>query len=1247
MHHFNYRLALKVKSIAELLKGLRDPEYLRNKEVLLSEEIIADQDANILMTAYLQGKSVDWQGYYTPYQAALGKVELPTYIFDQQPYWIDLNKSKKQTYGKEIHPLLGCKVPSHTKEIHFINQLDLSELDYLKDHNVCGHILFPGAGFIESALAAGITLFKQKPFSMSECLLLASLEVQKKTGYEVMLTPNDSGYSGAIYASTDDELSWSHQVDFKLNLLVEPIYQVIDLSALKGALPKMDVSNLYSRFAGMGLQYGPAFCSVKEVFWQKDHCLVGVSNELIDSKNYCLHPALLDGVFQAIALLINEPNQQKLFLPANIHTIEWYQQATGMIWADIVLVHQDSQSITSDIKLYDDSGLLLAQIKGFMARAIDPSALKKSLSTEKTFEQYLESFEPYELPLDKVNHSTEEALTVTAYGEESLDERHITFVYEGDFKALVTLAKQLQKSKALSFTLITQAAFCLHEGDLVQPNHRQALGFWRTLQHELGMPCYLIDTLGKADISQLRALMSQGQLPENQVIVRENLFVPRLLKASTYAETHKQLAQPQASMYLESGMGVDTLYWAQREFRSMADEEVKVRIMATALNFRDVLKAMHLYPGDAGDFGYECAGEILSVGSQVSSVKPGDKVIVMGQGLFGGEVLVKEIQVYLLPKSLTVEQGASLPIVYITANYALNELAKIKKGQSVLIHAATGGVGLAAIAFAKLKGVTIYATTSAAKQAYLKESCDIQHVYDSRSPHFGEQILTDTQGKGVDIVLNSLTGEGFIAASLSCLKKEGVFLEIGKLNIYTTAKMQAVRPDVDYHIIEIDKRMEEEPEAIHKEFDTILALFNENKLSPLPITSFAVTKVIDAFHYLQHAQQIGKVVVSTPLPFAYQDDAVYLITGGTGGLGYELAKHLLEQGVTHLALTSRRKPSAAIEQWMLEQQEQGIHITHYQTDVADKKALQEVFTDIIKRGHPLKGVFHVAGLLKDGRLSQLNQEDFDEVLAPKVLGSLHLHELSAAHDLDCFVLFSSIAAVLGNLGQSNYAAANAFMDGLAILRQQQRLPALGINWGPFAAVGMAANLAEQHRSKGMIPLDVKQAFMFMDSQLNGTYTNMALLQIDWEKNKDGNKAYLRHLVQNTVKNQGEWPAMLEATPIKQHEQVLTSKVKALLAQVMNISDANSIASENSMFNFGMDSLMAVELKNSLQTLVGSSIQLPQTLVFDYPTVSQLVAFLLEQMSKPSANTDVIQIEEIDLMDEANLDALLNQELKGE
>lgn len=1209
--HLAYRLTIISSEKKELMHQLKAKAF-KISEASLVDELVQSNDLNSLANDYLSGKSIDWEYYYTPYINALSKVTLPNYQFDTQRYWLDIKKIKASPYRALVHKLLGAKQPGHSNEIRFLNQLDLNDLDYLKDHCVYGHVLFPGAGFVESALAVGVETLGDAPLCIKDLSLFVPLALERPSEYEVGLVPQtNNSYRGLIYAKQTGALSWIHHADFMVEPILNRVREFIYLAEIKESLTTVDLSTLYPRFNQVGLTYGEAFQSIQEVFIGENKALVAIKNEYIGTEGYYMHPSLLDGVFQSVSLAINvEPS--KIYIPSTIARMDWYQKARGLIWAEISVVNYDSHALSANIKITDESGIVLAVIQGFVARTLTKHDLVKLLSEKEELGRYVEDYEVYNLP--QAQQENHDILVINGKNNETLTQKHVIFVYEGNFNQLVTTAKQVLTTKPLSFTLVTQHAFSINQEDKINPEHTQALGFWKSFRLEVDdVPCYLIDTEDQNYSTTIIDLLAEKALPEHQIILRDQVYVPRLMSQEAYAKRHHRLQAPGPQMYLTSSGGIDTLYWAERTLRPLADDELKIRITTTALNFRDVLKAMNLYPGDSGDFGYECVGEVLAIGNKIQELKPSDKVIALGQGLFGGEAIVKEVQVALLPQQLSPLQGASIPIVFLTANYALNTLARIKTGQKILIHAASGGVGLAAIAIAKLKGAIVYATASQLKQAYLKESLGLEHVYDSRSTQFKQQILADTHGSGVDVVLNSLVAPGFIEASLGCLSTGGMFLEISKINVYTNEQMNEVRPDVTYHLIGIDKRIKEEPKAIQEELKQILSLFAIRNLRPLPITEYPVTEIIDAFHYMQQARQIGKVVLSYPIPFTYAADATYLISGGTGGLGLELAKHLIKKGVRHLVLLTRSQASASIKNWMQEQKTQGVHITHYAADIANNQELRTVFA-AMGNDYPLKGIFHAAGLVKDGLLVNLTKEDFDAVISVKIKGGLNLHEMSLKADLDCFVLFSSVTSLLGNQGQSNYAAANAFMDGFAIQRNQQGLPALSINWGPFAAVGMAASLEPLHRSQGIIPLDAQKAFNAMDSLLISGMGQIAIMTMDWSKTFAQDNSYLTYLVPQKANTQSEWMLMLEAAPPEHRGQVLVDQIKQVLAEMLNISDSNAIDSNKYFFDMGMDSLMLIELKNKIEFNFSKQITLKPADVFEKNNVIKLSEFIFSKIN---------------------------------
>lgn len=1211
--HFKYRISILVKTKIDLLQQLKSAAF-EITDLPLLDELISDSNRDILLQGFRAGKYVDWHAYYKSY--AVRKVNLPTYCFDKQHYWLDIKNKKPASNTTTVHALLGELQIGHANETRFINRLSPSELVYLQDHRVFGQVLFPGAGFIESALASGVFVFGEKPIRLLDISLQMPLIVDGAKDYEVSIWPGvNSLYNGTIYAKQQDSPEWMQLADFKAEILSKSPSDISDIAGLKASLRRINVGGVYERFKHLGLDYGPYFQTIQEAYVGHKKALVAIKNDTVNTRGYYFHPSLLDGVFQAVGLALDE-EPGITYIPASITSMNWYQKAKGLLWADVSIRYQDSHSIKADIKISNENGLLLAEIKGMLARSTTQASMGHLLLAKNTPEQYVEDYEPVSLP---ITQSTQQAhLIVIDDTAEDLTQQHVVFVYQGQFDLLLAFAKKVLNNPPLSFTLLTRNAVVIEASDKINPLHTQAVGFWKSFRLEAGsLPCYWIDSLDEESAQPILELISEHALTEPQVILRGHMtYVPRLFSRKAYAKRHHRLLPPEPQMYLTGGVGIDTIHWAERRLEALAENELKIQIDATALNFRDVLKAMNLYPGDAGDFGYECAGEVVELGRNVRKFKIGDKVIAIGQGLCGGMAVVNQQQVALLPKGLTSIQGASIPIVFLTANHALNQLAHIKKGQRILIHAASGGVGIAAIAFARLRGVEVFATASSAKQGYLKNTLGISMVYDSRSVEFSKHILRDTDGLGVDVVLNSLTGEGFIAASLACLRKGGVFVEIAKLNIYTKEQMHALRPDVVYHQMALDTRLQQEPTSIQKELQSILALFEKGQLTPLPITEYPVSKAADALHYMQQTKHIGKVVLYNPGVYRYNAKASYLITGGTGGLGLALAKHMLGQGAKRLVLISRGKLSSETAKWIEQQQDMGNYITHHSVDVADKSALKRVFSAIAKSGFPLKGIFHAAGALHDGMLLNLNKEAFDTVFATKISGSNNLDALSRDLALDFFVLFSSMTSLLGNPGQSNYTAANAYMDGLAMSRHQQNLPALSINWGPFSGVGMASELVSTHQENGVSPLNAQNAFAILDGLLNIPEAQVAVMAVDWSKVVLQGHPYLGHVGVTTSINNGEWVTLLQGVPKAHREAFLTDKIAALVADILNVSEQNHIDIHQNFFELGMDSIMAMELKNILQQMLGSSIMLHATFLFDNPSIHHVVGYLLAKLVIP-------------------------------
>lgn len=721
----------------------------------------------------------------------------------------------------------------------------------------------------------------------------------------------------------------------------------------------------------------------------------------------------------------------------------------------------------------------------------------------------------------------------------------------------------------------------------------------------------------------------------------EKIDLRRAKREQPAAQTRPAIAPQQALQLLISKRGVlDNLSYQPVSRRQPGPGEVEIEVQATGLNFRDVLNALGMYPGDPGPVGGECAGIIVAVGEGVTNCAIGQAVMALGAGCFTTHLTTRADWVAPKPAALSFTEAAAIPITFLTAYYGLHQLAKIKAGDRVLIHAAAGGVGQAALQLAQRAGAEVFGTASPGKWDFLKAQ-GVAHIMNSRTLAFAEEVLQATQGAGVDIVLNSLADE-FIPKSLAILAPHGRFLEIGKRGVWSNEQVAALRRDVSYWVYDLGVVMLEDPALLQKMFRELLAGFETGTLKPPPVKVFSHEQTLNAFRYMAQAKHIGKVVVAQGArgqepgargqgQAAIEAQASYLITGGMGALGLKVAEWLVEKGARHLVLVGRRAPSAAAAAAIQKLEADGARVVTIAADVASAAEVQRVLQQMSQAGlPPLRGLIHAAGVLEDGVLLQQNWPRFARVFAPKVSGAWNLHTATRAMALDFFVLFSSTSALLGAAGQGNYAAANAFLDGLAHYRRALGLPALSVNWGPWAEVGMAANLGskEQQRltSQGMGAITPSQGLRILEELLGCDEAQIGVLPVQWRKflaqfAVGKVPPVLRAIADEMSSRPAEKPAMpdsttefqqrLAAAQPAERRGLMETHLRALIGRVLGLHSPEAIGLQQPLQELGMDSLMAVELRNAIGNSVGR--ELPATLLYDYPTVKALADFLLEKV----------------------------------
>lgn len=662
---------------------------------------------------------------------------------------------------------------------------------------------------------------------------------------------------------------------------------------------------------------------------------------------------------------------------------------------------------------------------------------------------------------------------------------------------------------------------------------------------------------------------------------------------------------------------LERLKWVPFDLSPLGNDEVRIEVKATGLNFRDVMWTMGMLPEEALENGFsgptlglECSGVVLDVGRDVTNVSVGEEVVGFAPACFSSVVTTKAMAVYPKPHTLTFNEAASIPVAFFTAWYAMVYLGRARKAERILIHGAAGGVGLAAIQIAQLLGLEVFATAGSPSKRRLIKSLGVSHIYDSRNLAFADQIKNDTQGKGVDLVLNSLAGQG-AEKSLSVLAPFGRFLELGKRDFYEDNPLflRPFRRNLSYFGIDVDQMLVDVPQLAQDLFAEVLAHFEKGHLRALPLQVFTQRSVVEAFQAMQSSLHIGKLVVSYDssevfralndrlLELDIRQEATYVISGGLGGLGLAIAEALANRGAKSLCLLSRRGVSNDHQKNIIAAlQQKGVEVLTPKVDLASE-TLSQVLDETLGTQRIIAGVIHAAGELRDAIITNQTAESFTTVWNTKVVGAMALDNYARSHDwaLDFFIFFSSATTLLGNPGQSNYVAANMALEAVAYRRKVDGLAATVIGWGPVGDVGMLQNNEHARlsleKTLGTKPLMSQEVVGAMQALAQGRIFASHYLNIDWQRIRKmpGSQARRFQLLwQGMEQGVGEQISLASTLEGKTEEEAidfLVHHVTEAVAKIMGLAPTE-LNPMQSIADIGMDSLMVVELAVVLEERLG-------------------------------------------------------------
>jgi acyl transferase domain-containing protein/short-subunit dehydrogenase len=1247
----------------------------------------ARQMTEALATTYICGHRPDFAARF---HASGQRLELPTYPFQRRRYWPKTSGIRAD--GTAASGILGSAKDLASGDTVYTNVLSVKTQPWLAHHVIYGTVVVPGATYAAMAMAAAGAPARVKEVFFYEPIILpdkASREVQLTLhpiddGWKFQVHSRPYGVR---------EAEWSLNSDGTLLSGVDADADAPEAITPDDAIEQMNRTRpqeLFDIFHDMELAWGPTWStSLKSLWVGKGEAIgdIAVGEELGEHLgSEPIHPVLLDlctGVaFPAFpATLAAEQGMTDLFLPLRYGQVTVAEKMPRRFycrarWHENTI---NNETQVFDIDFLDRDGRVLGGIAEFTVKRAPREALMRGLGGDSTRLLYSLGWQEITAPVagdaEKTANGTWliagfDALAAEMPGAATVDEAtdpqcwqrlfaeaaergapvsgivwrssglpqtdvsttelaaHLESQITTFLGAAQTALAEGSHTLADGLWIVTDRAVATEPGERVDPVQAALWGFGRTLIAEQpSLRVRLIDGDGSDESLSWLASALGTPVVEPEMAVRQGRFlVSRLM----HWARNGQLPMPRSDDYAlaptERG-AIDNLRLTEVEVAPPTENEVQVRIEAAGLNFRDVLNVLGLYPGDPGPIGGDLCGVVTEVGSAVTRFEVGQRVFGSMQGAFASRLNVPEPLLATVPDGISAVDAATIPAAALTVRLAF-DWAQLKPGDKVLIHAASGGVGLAAVQMARAHGATVFATASKYKRDTLREM-GVEYVYDSRTTEFADQILADTNSEGVDVVLNSLTSEGFVEATVRATAKNGRFAEIAKRDIWTAEQMAELRPDINYEIVALDVTMMTDPDHIQRLMVEVSDGLGKGEWTPVPAEVYPLTEARTAFRRMQQARHIGKIVVQMPKPLQPHGDRSYLVTGGLGALGLHTASYLAQLGAGDIVLTSRRAPDADSQQAIdaiTERFHCRIHV--FSADIGVESEVAALLDKVRAELPPLAGIAHLAGVLDDALLPQQDLDHFRTTLGPKAYGAHHLHRLTKHDDLEFFILYSSASAVLGSPAQANYATANALLDGLVAQRRAHGLPATAINFGPWGQGGMASSQAAVANlsAQGMMPLEPSAALAALGEAIRHGAAQATVLKANWQRTAKvlgGIRPPLLDQVlpsgDGTVVGDSELLRQLQELPVAARAGFITEFLQKEVQGFLRL--AQPPAASSRFLDLGTDSLMAVELRNRLFGQFGGKFDISPTAVFDHPTIGELAEHLVSQLPDTEATAE--------------------------
>ncbi|CAJ1440834.1 unnamed protein product, partial [Effrenium voratum] len=1008
-------------------------------------------------------------------------------------------------------------------------------LQLLSHHIIYGEIVVPGATYIEMVIATSAFRLDManKKFALENIgfqnpLVLrpsnddkvnpelnpgVDLYLQIQENGRWAMSSVESGSSEVINTHAEGSLSFMGP---KATSSAAELRQ-LPLEEIRGRCPEeVEDSRMYVPFANIGLPLQPRFRTVRTIKRSEDEIIAWVAaQEDGTNAGFVFGPAVIDGSFQASCAFQNLEALPSLRIPLSIDRVQILGQGFSQkVWVHHVLLENGEKQMETNVQLARDDLTIVMTMDRMRLREVRPEHIAKMLAASAG-DADEDLLEVAWVPLEKAPAQADAAEVPLFVGATELQPA-LAAEFPGAGFVDGTKEALEQKLKEPGFTAILhvaaledcpemealQSALYLAQAAMQKTADKSTVpGIWwvtKGTQDQVTRSYLHAGLWGLARTFrmeersvQLRCLDLDGSLETKEALCGELKEWLRKLKG-TEVETEVAVASGEANvsrlqrasavplkaqeLLMSSRGSLSNLRPVLQETRKPPSSmEAEIRVRAVGLNFRDVLNVMGLYPGDPGPPGADSAGTVLSVGSEITHIRRGDDVFGESPGCLRTYNSGKAALLSPKPRSWSFEEACCMPVIFVTVEEALGDLAQLKKGEKVLIHAAAGGVGLVAIQYAQFVGAEVFATAGADEKHEFLRSLGVKYITSSRNgAKFEEDMksfLKELGGDGIDVVLNSLSHDDYIGRSLALLKPGGRFMEIGKRGIWSHQQMFEARPDVMYEKIAADTMMDLEQWRYNAYMKRLVDRVDAGGLVPINMHIFeGMEQGVTAMQFLQRAKNIGKVVISQASTLNLKPEGHYVLSGGMGALGMVTAQYLLEEGAKSMTLLSRSgKPSADITDLWAQLQDSSVELQAASCDIASMDAVRQL--QVALKDKNLAGLIHLAAVLDDATMPKLTRGHLERSYGAKVWGARHLRSgLFSEKGWDFALLFSSTSALLGSPGQGNYSAANAALDAHArYWKKVKEENVVSVQWGPWREVGMAAQkgTVERLRQSGV------------------------------------------------------------------------------------------------------------------------------------------------------------------------------------